>query len=169
MDKLQANLILEILGRPPEHLVESLNAIISKLASEKGCKILEKKVHEPLPVQDSDNLFTSFAEITVEFDSIEIYTGILFAYMPANAEIISPEEFIIRNDDLTFIGSKILGRLHDYDSIAKRLISERDSLFAKLKEVAPQLFSKEVYAQNNSPPSNKTKKKQPAKKKKSKK
>jgi hypothetical protein len=140
MSKIQSRTIIEILGRPPEHLVESLNLLVDKLAKEKGIKILEKKIFEPVAVKDSKDLFTSFVELTLELDTIEDYFTVIFGYMPSNMEIINPETVNISNIDLTLLGNKIIHRLHEYDAIAKNMLAEREMLVQKLKEHAPQLF-----------------------------
>jgi len=140
MAKLQANIILEILGRPQEHVTEALNGIVAKLGTEKGVKILDKTCHEPLPVQDSKDLFTSFAEVMLELDSLENYLLVLFGYMPANIELIAPEKITLSNIDLNDLGNKLVQRLHNYDAITKKVLVEHDIVLKKLQEVAPHLF-----------------------------
>ena len=140
MEKIQASMIIEILGRPKENVSSAIKNLVDKLATEKGVVIIEKVLHEPVPVPESKDLFTTFAEITVEFDSIGAYMGIMFAYMPSNIQIISPEKISITNGDLTVLGNKLMQRLHDYDAITKKSVMERDTLIRKLHEVAPHLF-----------------------------
>lgn len=142
MEKMQVNLIIEIMGKPKEHVSESLKFLVDKMSERSGVKIINKTLHEPVEIKDSKDLFTTFAEISAEFDSLESYFGFIFAYMPSNVEIISPKSFEIKNNDLTDIGNKLLVRLHDYDAIAKKIIAEKNFLLAKLYEVAPHLFKK---------------------------
>lgn len=143
MGKIQARLIIEILGRPPEHVKKALEELINKLSTDKGVKILEKTLHDPLPLENSKDLFTSFAEVLLEFDSLANYVTTIFTYMPSNIEIIRPEELNIRNLDLSELGNTVLQRLHHYDAIVKGMLNERAALVAKLKEVAPHLFQKQ--------------------------
>ncbi|HIJ98385.1 TPA: hypothetical protein H1005_00375 [archaeon] len=153
MEKLRALIIIEILGKPPEHVKTALETIVSRLSAEKGVKILEKTLHEPVPVPDSQTLFTSFAEIEFEVETIETLFGIVFVYMPAHIEIIKPEKITLANTNLTDIINSLAEKLHNYDAIAKRLVVDRDELLKKLYEVAPHLFqkaSKEAVAQLNS-------------------
>ena len=42
MDKLIVSMILEILGRPAEHVTEALKGIVEKIGAEKGVKLLKK-------------------------------------------------------------------------------------------------------------------------------
>ena len=132
--------------------------------SEKGIKIISKDVHEPNPIKDSD-LFTSFADVTVELDSMQQYFGIMFSYMPAHIEIIYPESFNLANFQFNELGNRLLSRLHEYDAITKKVIFERNILVDKLKQAAPHLFENvQEQAQPKKPQSKKQKPKKKSKK-----
>ncbi len=140
MPKIQAQMVLEILGRPAEHVKTALAQLVEKLGSEKGVKITDKTIHEPRAIEKSD-LFTTFVEVSLEFDSMTNYFRVVFSYMPAHIEIISPESLTVKNTELTELGNSILTRLHQYDSVTKAVLADRGNLIAKLKEVAPHLFT----------------------------
>jgi len=142
MARLQARIIIEIMGRPPEHVKQAMEGIMQKMASEKGVTILDKTVHEPVPVKESKDLFTTFSEITLELDSLANYFTIVFSYMPSNIELINPQQVSLSNFDLNAIANQITQRLHSYDAITKKVIVERNMALEKLKEVAPHLFKK---------------------------
>ncbi len=142
--KMQVHLILEILGRPAEHIKEALNSLLDRMAAEKDIKIISRTVHEPLPVKESEDLFTSFADVDVEINSLATYFGIIFAYMPANIEITSPEKFTFSNLELNELGNRLVSRLHDYDAITKRAMFERNLFAKKLRESAPEAFAELV-------------------------
>lgn len=142
MEKITASLILEILGRPKENVVAALEKVVDKLSSEKGVKIISKTLHEPRPVEKSD-LFTSFAEIDVELDSMMTYLTVIFGHMPSNIQITSPEKMTLKNIELNEIGASLTQRLHQYDALAKSVVAERNMYAQKLKDVAPHLFKKE--------------------------
>ncbi len=144
MKEVQARLILEILGRPPEHIKQGLKMLIDKLEKEEGVKINEKKTHEPVPVKDSKDLYTSFAELTISCDSLNHLLNVMFLYMPANVEIIEPEIAEVINTELNASLNYMLQRLHQYDAVTKNTLAERNFLIKKLYEVAPQMFKKEL-------------------------
>src|SRR3989344_6553758 len=143
MDNIRADMVFEILGRPAEHLKLALSQLIEKLCSEKGMKILNKTVHEPVEVKETKNLYTTFAEVSLECDLIENFMNIIFNYMPAHIEIISPTNLSLSNLHMNELSNKMLARLHNYDAITKKFIYERDFLLHKMKDIAPELF-KEV-------------------------
>lgn len=141
MSKIQTSMVIEILGRPPEHVTEAINGIVEKIGTEKGVKLLEKTCHEPIPVEGSKDLFTTFADIMVELDSLDDYFKVMFTYMPSHIELISPEKITLINSDLNMLGNKLMQRLHEYDAITKKVILEHDIALKKLQEVAPHLVS----------------------------
>lgn len=154
MEKLQVRLILEILGRPPEHVKETLSSVVDKLGTEQGINVLDKTFHDPVPTKDSKSLYSAFAEVSLELDNLINYFALLLVYMPAHIEVISPEKLVITNHDFNEIGNRLVERLHDYDAITQRTVYERDFLAGKLKEVAPvvfdQLFPKPTVEDANS-------------------
>lgn len=142
MGKIHAFMIFEILGRPKETVSEALETVITKLGSEKGVKINHKTLHEPITVKDSKDVFTAFAEVEVEMDSMANYFGIIFAYMPSSVEIIEPEKLNISNADLNDLAHVLIQRLHNYDAVVKHVQLERIRLLEKIKEISPQTYEK---------------------------
>jgi len=159
MEKIQLRMILEILGRPASNVTNALTSLSQRLSTEKGLKIIEQTLHEPVPVKDSRDLFTTFGEFVLELDSMNLMFGIMFSYMPAHAEIISPEEMTIKNSDLSALLNALLQRLHNYDAIAKRLVVDNEFITKKLFDVAPHLFKKQGDRQVFEPEEQKSKKK----------
>jgi len=138
MERIEARMIIEIMGRPAAHITNTMGMLLEKLGKEKGVAVKEKKIHTPVEIEKSKDLFTTFAEVDVEFDSLENYIGIMFAYMPANVEIISPVNFRLTNDQMSSLGNSVITRLHFYDAVAKKLVAERDILTNQLKHAMQQ-------------------------------
>ena len=132
-DKITARLVIEIMGRPPEHIEEGLNTLVVRMGSEKGMKILKKDYHKAKKIENTENLYTAFAEVEAEFENSEKLFAVIFNYMPANIEIIEPANFKLKNFELNTLANFILGKLHNYDEIAKRIIVERDILIKTLE------------------------------------
>jgi hypothetical protein len=140
--KIRAVIILEILGRPKEHVTESLDGLIKKISEEKGIKIIEKKSHEPKKLEESEEemtkhgeIFTSFAEVEIEFDKIDDLIKIIFNYMPSSVEIVSPEKISFDNVFLSDMLTGLILKLHRYDEIAKTVLFEREKVMKRLKEL----------------------------------
>jgi hypothetical protein len=144
MEKIFAALTIEVMGKPVEYVNESLRTLVTRMGAEKGVKIVNKAYHEPISVEGSKDLFTTFAEVEMEFDAPSNYFFIIFSYMPSHVEIIRPENFHITNFDLNELSNALVQRLHGYDAVTKNTLMEKELLMKKLKEVAPHLFNEEL-------------------------
>ena len=87
--KIEAVILLEVLGRPPEHVTNSLNEIIKSIAEEPGITVKEKLMNEPAPLKEEKELFTAFAEVEIEVETLMKLLSLLFKYMPSHVEIIT--------------------------------------------------------------------------------
>ena len=85
--RINAILVFDIIGKPPEHLTETLNDIIKKIGEEKGVSVKETKVNEPVFMKDQKEFYTSFAEVEIEVEEILYLAMLMFKYMPAHVEI----------------------------------------------------------------------------------
>lgn len=131
---IKAVLIIEVLGRPPEHLTETLNNLINKIDAEKNVSVQSKKINEPKPMKDQKEFYTSFAEVEVEVEEILYLAILMFKYMPAHIEIIYPELIALTNNGWNDILNELTRRLHGYDEVAKILQFEKAVLEKKLRE-----------------------------------
>lgn len=128
-------MILDIIGRPPEHLTETLEKLIEEMEKEKGVKVASKEIKEPTTMKDNKEFYTTFAEIEVEVEDILYLAILMFKYMPANIEVISPEEIKLSNNGWSDILSELVRRLHSYDEVARIMQIEHQKLLQKVKEL----------------------------------
>lgn len=141
--KIEVAVIFEILGRPKEHLVDSLKKIIEELGNEKGIKVKESKIHDPTEVKENKELFTTFADLIIEVDSLEWIVVLMFKYMPAHIEIISPEKVTLGNNTWNEFLNELARRLHRYDEVARVLQAEKTILENKLRALTEKKDEKE--------------------------
>ena len=145
---IRSVLILEIIGRPPEHLTETLNDLAKQIHEEKGVEVVKKNINEPILMKDQKDFYTSFAEIEVDVEDILYLAIMMFKYMPAHIEVISPEHITLTNNGWNDIFNELARRLHSYDEIAGVLNMEKQILENKLREVlgqVPQPIKKEEF------------------------
>lgn len=132
---IRATIILEIIGKPPEHLVKTLEGIVKMIDEEKGVCVIEKKINEPVLMKDSKEFYTTFAEIDLEVEDILYLTIIMFKYMPAHVEVIEPELIALTNNGWTDILSELTRRLHAYDEVSRVIQLQNSNMQKKLKEL----------------------------------
>lgn len=132
---IKAALIIEVIGRPPEHLTETLEDLIKKISSEKGIKITDKKIHEPALLKETKEFYSSFAEIDIEVEDISNLIFLSFKYMPAHIEIITPESISLSNNNWNGVLNDLLRKLHEYDEVTRIMQMQTAQMQKKLKDL----------------------------------
>jgi hypothetical protein len=136
--KIRAVFILEAIGHPPEYLTEALTGIVKSMGEEKGVRIVESKLNPPVQMKNQKEFYTSFAEVEVEVEQVLSIAILMFKYMPAHVEIISPEHLAISNSEMGDLFSEVTRRLHGYEEIARIMQNEKVILETKLRELLAQ-------------------------------
>ena len=113
--KVTARVIIEVVGKPEEHVKKALEIVIKKIKEEEGIKVKEEKSFKPKEV---DKFFSTFAELVIEFKNPNQIISFCFDYMPSSIEIIDPEELALRSNELAGLLNDLLTKLH---SISMRL------------------------------------------------
>jgi hypothetical protein len=146
---VQARMIVEVLGRPQEHVASALKLLVAKIEREPEVRLLSATQHEVIPVKDGTELFTSYAEITLETKSLDALFALLFTYLPANVEIITPTQLTVKNEFLNGFANTLVQRLHTYEAVTKRLLTDRDKAIHALHMKRPDLLKKVVQEQGS--------------------
>lgn len=146
---INAFLIIEVLGRPKEHVISTLEGITEEMGKEKGLEIIEKKIHEPKELEKQKGNFTSYAEIEIAVEDILTLASISFRYMPANIEIVEPENINLKNLEISSIMTEIIGRLHQYDEVARVIQMEKQILENQVKKLAGNKMANLFNPKNN--------------------
>ena len=136
--KIEAVFVLEVIGKPADHLTTTLKDIIEKMKQEKGVVVKNSKVNDPAPLKDKEGFFTNFAEIELSLEDPLKLFFMIFGYMPAHVEVTYPENIKFTNDGLGAVLNDLTRKLHSYDEIAKILQMEKNILERKLKSVLTQ-------------------------------
>ncbi len=134
-ERINAFLVLDIIGRPAKYLTETLEKLAEEMKEEKGVKVVSKNIREPVPMKENKEFFTTFAEIEVETDDMMYLAVLMFKYMPAHVEVISPEKIALPNTGWSEILSELTRRLHSYDEVARIVEAEKTVLMQKIQEL----------------------------------
>ena len=154
--RIKTVFILEIIGRPKEHLVQTLEKIVEAINQEKGVKVIEKKINEPVELENNKDFYTTFAEVEVEVEEILQIAMLMFKYMPANIEIIEPETIALSNNGLNEIFNELARRLHAYDEMARVLQIQTAKLQRDLKEHGFEIKEGKIVKKDDSEDEEKT-------------
>lgn len=108
--------ICEILGKPKEHVEETVRALVQKAREVQDTELLEYDIPDVVP---QEKLFSTFAEMEILFKKKEALMGFCFDFMPSSIEIIEPENIVLDNELFSSWLNELQGRLHKVDMVAK--------------------------------------------------
>ncbi|MAG20032.1 hypothetical protein CL618_01200 [archaeon] len=112
--------VIEIVGSPKEHVEKILGLVIEKIKKEE-LKVLRVDAFDAKEVKE---LWSCFAEVEIEFETLERFMGFCFDYMPSSIEILEPEELKVESGSFGDIINDLLAKLHQYDMLIKGLKAE---------------------------------------------
>ena len=141
---LTALIVLEIIGRPAQHIIDTLNEIINNIDNEPRVKVKDKNVAEAKEIEGHEGFYSSFAEIEVETEGILDLVILCFKYMPAHVEVVNPELIAVTNNSWTEILCEIVRKLHQYDEITRVTHNERMIMEKKLQEIIEKIKKGEL-------------------------
>ena len=129
---IKVRVIIEILGSPKEHVEEIINKVVKKIETEEtDIKLLNGKSYEATEVK---GLWSTFAELELEFNNLYDLIGFSFDYMPSVIEILEPEKIDIGMGDVNELLNDLLAKLHNYDMVTKNLSAENILLKRQLEK-----------------------------------
>ncbi len=127
---LRCRIILEMLGKPKGHIEGTLRKYVQKIKEEENLIILKEKFSD---TKEQENLWTTFVELEMVIKNIPHLIGFCFDYMPSSIEILKPEEFTLKNRDISNFINDLQAKLHTVDMVAKKLKSENEFLKRNMK------------------------------------
>jgi len=136
-------MIVEMAGRPAEHVKESMTKHAGILYKLKDIHVHSIQVSEPKEIENSQGLFTCFSEIDFETQSFARLSEIILDFMPSSVEVVNPSEIKINLQETTNLLNNISGRMHKYDEIAKLAHFRIRQLEAQLQETQKTLMDKD--------------------------
>lgn len=154
-EKITAILIIEVAGRPPEYLKNSLEIHVDKFKSLKGVELLNSRIHEPKLLEEQKDIYTMFAEVEINTETLGRLIEVIFEFMPSSVTVVEPADLVLDTQEASMVLNDLAGRLHKYDDLAKIAKFHIKDLSERLQKYEPAQRSTET----------KTKKKQAKKKK----
>ena len=135
MVEIRAVMIVEVLGKPAEHVKKMLEEHVGKIDDMKGVSTQSISVSEPKALENNKEIFTCFAEVEVVTDTFLDLVHLIFDYMPSSVEIIKPDVVDFHVSDATSFLNDLAGRLHSYDNVAKVAKIQMYKLNERIKEL----------------------------------
>ena len=125
MEKIKIGAIIEVAGKPASHIEETVKKMISILKENKKISVLKEEIapvskvelpgaHNP---KKKVEIFSSFADLILEFPTVDELMQFLFVFMPSSIEILEPENLKIKQKDFENSLNDLLAKLHEHSRI----------------------------------------------------
>lgn len=139
---IYCRVLIEIVGKPKEHVEKSIKTMVEKIKKEEGIKVMDEHVAEAekreMATKEKDvipEMWATFAEMEMLFDDLTTITYFCFEYMPSSIEVLEPQKLAFEALNFSSFLNNLQGRLHEVDLLTKQMKNQGDFLDKNMKSL----------------------------------
>lgn len=122
---IRCRTIIEVLGKPKEHVDNAIKGYIGHIKEDSELVILNEDYSE---IKEQGPLWSKFVELELVIKGTKKLISFCFEYMPSSIEVVKPEHFAMTSSELSNFLNDLQARLHSVDMIVKQQKAENDFL-----------------------------------------
>lgn len=122
---IRCKVIIEVLGKPKDHVEKALNMYIDKIKNDIDLIVLNTTTAE---TEKKEKLWATFTEIEMVVKGIRKLIAFCFDYMPSSIQILKPEEYNLNRALIEDFVNDLQARLHQVDMVVKKQKNENEFL-----------------------------------------
>jgi len=107
--RILTRIIIEIVGKPKEHIEKALKVVVEKIKEEKDIEIVEEQIFN---AEKQEEMFNVFAELGILFNNMQTLIEFCFDFMPSSIEILDPEKLSFNSNKFAGLINDLLAKLH---------------------------------------------------------
>ena len=115
--------VVEVLGKPREHVDSTLRGYIQKLKENSRYQVVKEEIAE-LKQHEESELWMAFVELEIKTAGVAEIIDFCFDYMPSLIEITEPEELKLDSLTVSSFLNDLQAKLHSVDMLAKQMKME---------------------------------------------
>ena len=119
---LRCKIIIEVLGKPKEHVEESIRDYVEKIKKDTGFIVLNADF--AASEEKEEGLWATFVELDMVVKGLPKLIAFCFDYMPSSLEISKPEELLMQKSTIEDLMNDLQARLHAVDMVVKKQKNE---------------------------------------------
>jgi len=120
-----ARIIIDVVGKPKEHVENSLRLAIKKIKEQKNIILKEGDLFK---AKEKEGLWSTFSELELLFKDAGSLVGFCFDYVPSSVEILEPKGLRFDTNELSNLINDFLAKLHQIGVSLKKLNAENQIL-----------------------------------------
>lgn len=129
--ELQIKAIIEILGKPKEHVEKTINKVIEELEKRKDIEIIDKEIAD---IKEVEKFFSTYTDVELKLSNMDTLIDFCFDFLPSNIEILYPEKLDIDSHLFAEYLNDLLAKLHQQSMIIRNLHAENIIMKEKLRK-----------------------------------
>ena len=129
---IRCRTIIEVLGKPKEHVESAIKEYIEHIKEDSELVILNEDYSE---IKEQGKLWSKFVELDIVIKGTKKLISFCFEYMPSSLEVLKPESLTLTNAELANFLNDLQARLHSVDMVVKQLKAESDFLKLNMNAV----------------------------------
>ncbi len=106
-----AQVSFEVIGNPKEHVTRTIHGYVNNIKNDSRISVLSEEFGEPEKIEGG--LWSTFVDTEMLVEGLDRFTWMCINFMPANIDIIAPENLKFREKDLTNWLNDLLAKLHE--------------------------------------------------------
>jgi len=126
--ELHIKAIIEILGKPKEHVEKTIENVLEELKKREGLKIVKEEIAE---TKEVEQFFSSYIDVELKLDDLDKLIDFCFDFLPSNVEIIDPANMNMDSHQFAEYMNDLLAKLHQQSMVIRNL--HADNLVMKEK------------------------------------
>ncbi len=142
---LRCAVIIEVLGKPKEHVEKTIRDYVEKIRHDDNLILLKEHFSD---AKEKDEFFTIFVELELVIKGLHNLVAFCFEYMPSSVEIIKPRHFSLQGNSIEAFINNLQARLHEVDMVVKNLRSENQFMRKNMNSAVKNLILLSIATQN---------------------
>jgi len=127
-----ARVILEIIGKPKEHIEKALKDYVVQLSKNDLYHLLEANFEEAIKLEGDKDMFSTFVEIEFFTKDLGDLMNFVIEYMPSSIEVLQPAGMNIQASFVSHMLTELAGKLHLVDGALKKVNAENQLMSKSL-------------------------------------
>jgi len=131
-DEVLCRVIIEVAGKPKEHIENTLRMVIKNIKEEKNIRLKQGDLYKAkeieITTEQKGQFWSTFAELELYFRNVQTLIAFCFVYMPSSVEILEPQDMRFQLKEFSDLLTELLAKLHELGISLKRLRAENDVL-----------------------------------------
>lgn len=128
---IRCRTIIEVLGKPQEHVEKTIREYVEKIKHDEDYVVLKEEFSQ---AKEQDEFWSIFVEMEFLVKGVNNLVSFCFDYMPSSMEILSPEELIMPTQTINQLLNDLQARLHQVDMVVKQQKNQSDHLRENLNK-----------------------------------